>query len=89
VLTTPRQLTIDQSAALRLEGDADETILSLYSDLSSDLTGFFAAMSGYLDRDERMPMDEWKRRVEPMEVKAQELIEAARQRLGELETPPN
>lgn len=87
MLAVPRNLTMDQSAGLRLEADPDQTIITTYNTLNSELTTFLAKMGGYLERDERMPSEEWLRLVEPMDAKATEIGEAARRRLEELDTP--
>lgn len=79
--------TTEQTAALRLEAEADRAILAPYNAIGAQHTRFVAMASSHLKRNERIPEEDWLPIIESMQESLRTIEEAAGKRLIELETP--
>ncbi len=87
VLATELADTREQHAALQLEDDADQAILTIYGQLSMEHVAFLAQVASCLEKGEDLSSDEYKRSIKSMEAKANAIAKLAKERLTELEQP--
>lgn len=87
MLSAQQADTKDQHAALRLEDDADQKILSAYSALSMEHTSFLALLEKCLREDKDIPNGEYEQRITRMYGWADNIAKLAKDRLAELEKP--